>query len=363
MGGNRIVDHETPFDPHALPDATPTGAPASGWEDYFVMVHWDSVRLSAPNFYLNALLGRLKDNLTGDTCQRVSVLEQVTGYTAGTLNRKLRPGGDLTPFVGQRVKVEATVDEDGNVTEQVTRDHLWYSPSDPEPRWRLDYRQINLVPVEGQHHSNGRPVLRCATDADKWIKIPFLWLYEHPDTTAGNTWVRRRYYVEGKDPQTGETERVDVTAHALKGAATVAACATHEFKRGQAYGIAGLATVANESRSVMARQLAAAEDNGLIGVAHRHGRRKALRWVRLSESDPRSPEGRAKRSHGPTKEHNAAVMQERARRREAAKAGGFGAEAEAAAVEAARMAWLRGLPEDPDRQHGYAYADPDTASA
>lgn len=346
----------------AAPTANPDGSTVERWEDLFVMVHQSALRLAPQRFLALCRAKRLMDNGLKDICKPVSVLEEVLGYQRKTLGLILDPTSTYgtrrkdndEPLLSDYLRLRTTLDVTGGTPEAGYEDlevderkaHVWFSSTDLEEpeRWRIDVEPIRFR-FETDEKGNRRKVL--ATPDDAWVRVYYHWMYEHPDTTGGDTWVPKRYTALVKDRKTGQMVEQDVTAKAIRAAAVVAACATHEFKRGQAYGIAGMATKAGVSKSVMAQDLAYAEDAGLIYVANRRGRHKALRGVRVSSSDPRSPEGREKRSHGPTKDHNAEVMQARRLAREAEKAQAAADQAEAAEIDAATEDWLRGLPDEP----------------
>lgn len=127
------------------PTVDPDGATVTKWEDLFVMVHRDALRkLSAERLYTVVVLRRLRDNGSNDLCQRVSVLEELTGLKKDTLNRLLKPGGDLTEYVRQRTETSVDTDGYGNLVEDEKRRHVWLSstPGDDEERWRLDLTRI-----------------------------------------------------------------------------------------------------------------------------------------------------------------------------------------------------------------------------
>lgn len=351
-----VEDTDTPsrvddFDRLSTQAVTPDGKPVENWYDLFVMLPWEVVgTLSGEHQVTLATLYRLRDNLHKDICKRVTTLEETTGLKRLTLYRQLsadtRPAnkqdgrrGALVNYAKLRTEVTGVSlgpsGEPDDLIPDESHAHVWYG-SDGEPRWRID-----LVEIDPKVH--------------RFVKIYYHWLWEDPATTGGDTWVPKRYPSECTNNK-GETVTRDVRAFALKGALTVAACATREFRRGQAYGISGLATVANLSTTAMVVCLNHAEDHGLIGVANRKGRHKSLRWVRWGADDPVSPEPRVKRSHGPSKEINAEVMESRRLARESAAAAAA-AEADAATeAEEVVTAWIQSLPDD-EVVPMYAYAE------
>lgn len=161
------------------------------WVRQFVPVHADVFRRHRPEWAERiTIMRRLIDTTTRDALVNPEWLATVLSTDpAKPLQIKTLRGWFKAGRFGEDVIHTATKwheDEDGVLREM----------------WRLEFRPINLVPKVDE---NGRPMLdkrgkqqkTWATEADRFVRVFFNWMWENPTTTGGDRWVRREGVTPG----------------------------------------------------------------------------------------------------------------------------------------------------------------------